>query len=65
MSILTIRISEAEKARLAERARSAGVTSGALARQLISEKPFTTAADLLAEMESLTGEKRLKVKARK
>ena len=65
MTVLTVRVSEAEKARLARRAKSEGLSAGALVRQLISEKPWTTAADLLAEMESLMGEKRLKVKARK
>ena len=61
MSVLTIRISDEEKARLAERAKRAGMTTGALVRELISEPPFITAEELLAEMESLQGEKRLKI----
>lgn len=65
MSILTVRISDDEKARLTKRARAAGVTTGALVRQLISETPIATAADLLREMESLPGGKNLRVKRRR
>jgi hypothetical protein len=62
MSILTVRISDAEKAALAKRAKSEGTTTGALVRRLIQEKPFATSADLLAEMQSLMGDKRLAIK---
>ena len=48
MSVLTVRISEEEKARLARRAKTAGITAGALVRKLIGEKPLGTAAELLA-----------------
>ena len=65
MAVVTIRMSEEEKARLARRAKAAGVSSGALVRQLVNEKPLATAADLLAEMDSLMGEKRLKIQVRK
>ncbi len=65
MSILTVRISDEEKAQLARRAEAAGTTTGGLVRELIREKPFITAADLLDEMENLMGDKRLRVKARK
>jgi hypothetical protein len=65
MPVLTVRISEDEKARIVSRARKAGLTTGALVRELIAAPPFVTAADLLAELESLMGEKRLRIKPRK
>lgn len=65
MSILTVRVSEEEKAQLARRAKAAGTTAGGLVRELIREKPFVTASDLLDEMENLMGDKRLRMKARK
>jgi hypothetical protein len=65
MAVITVRISDKEKARLTAQAKRAGISSVALVRHLISEKSLATAADLLAEMESLMGEKRLRVKARK
>ena len=65
MAVLTVRLSEKEKARIVSRARQAGLTTGALVRELISEPPFVTAADLHAELESLMGEKRLRIKPRK
>ena len=64
MSILTVRISEEEKAALAKRAQSEGTTTGALVRRLIQEKPLSTSADLLAEMKSLMGDKRLAINKR-
>ena len=65
MSVLTVRISEKEKAELTRRAKSAGTTTGGLVRRLIREKPFVVAADLLAEMDALMGDKRLAVRPRK
>jgi hypothetical protein len=65
MAVLTVRISEKEKARIVSRARQAGLTTGALVRELLAEPPFVSAADLLAELESLMGEKRLRIKPRK
>ncbi len=65
MSILTVRLSEEEKTRLAKRAKAAGTTAGGLVRELIREEPFITAGDLLKEMEALMGDKRLRVKSRK
>jgi hypothetical protein len=62
MSILTVRISEEEKALLAKRAKAEGTTTGALVRRLIQEKTFVTSADLLAEMQSLMGDKRLAIR---
>ncbi len=65
MSVLTVRISEKEKALLAKRARAAGMTSGAYVRELIREKKWETAADVLAEMDAWMGNKGLRVKPRK
>ena len=65
MSVLTVRISEKEKAELARRAKLEGTTTGGLVRRLIREKPFVVAADLMAEMDALLGDKRLAVKPRK
>jgi predicted transcriptional regulator len=65
MAVLTIRVSDEEKMQLTQRAKKAGTTAGALVRQLIREKPFTTSADMLSEIDSLLGEKRFKIKARK
>jgi hypothetical protein len=65
MSILTVRLSEQEKARLSRRAKAAGTTAGGLVRELIRNEPFVTSADLLHEMEKLMGDKRLRVRSRK
>ena len=65
MSVLTIRLPETEKAALSLRAKAEGTTAGGLVRRLIRNKPFVLAADVLAEMESLMGDKRLSVKARR
>jgi hypothetical protein len=65
MSILTVRLSEEEKSRLARRAKAAGTTAGGLVRELLREEPFVTSADLLDEMEALMGDQRLRVKPRK
>lgn len=62
MSFLTVRISDDEKAALARRAKEEGTTTGALVRRLIQEKPFTTSADLLEEMQSMMGDKRLEIR---
>ncbi len=65
MSILTIRISETEKAELAKRAKRAGVSTGALVRDLIKVEPVVTAADLLKEMAPLWGAQQLRIKPRR
>lgn len=62
MSVLTVRISDEEKALLVKRAQSEGTTTGALVRRLIQEKSFVTAADLLEEMQSYLGDKRLTIR---
>ena len=65
MSVLTVRISDKEKALLAKRAKAAGMTSGAYVRELISSRQFVTAADLLAEMDSYMGNTGLRIRPRK
>lgn len=62
MSVLTVRLSDKEKALLVKRAQSEGTTTGALVRRLIQEKSFVTAADLLEEMQSSLGDKRLTIR---
>ena len=65
MSVLTIRISDEEKALLAKREKQAGVSTGALVRDLIKAEPIVTSADLLKEMESLVGAQNLRIKVRR
>jgi predicted DNA binding CopG/RHH family protein len=65
MSVLTIRISEKEKAALAKRAKAEGLTPSALVRRMISEQPFVTADDLLKELERRMGDKSLRVRRKK
>ena len=60
MSVLTVRLSEAEKKRLVKRAKEAGTTTGALVRQMLSAEPIHTAADLLRELEGRMGNKSLR-----
>ena len=58
MSVISIRVSEKEKALLARRAKREGISSGALVRKLLNAAPLTTAGELHAEMERLMmGEK--------
>ena len=64
MSVLTIRISNEEKASLAKRAKQAGVSTGALVRDLIKAGPIVTSADLLKEMKSLVGDQNLRIRVR-
>ena len=53
MSVISIRLSAEEKAMLARKAKEAGISSSAMARQLLNAAPLTTAGELLAEMERL------------
>ena len=64
MSVLTIRISDVEKAMLAKRAKQAGVSTGALVRDLIKAEPIVTLADLLKEMKAMVGAQNLRIKVR-
>ena len=65
MPVLTVRISEKEKALLAERSRKAGVSAGALVRRLLNQAPLTTAGELLGEMNRRLGDGKLRVRRRK
>lgn len=65
MPVLTVRISEEEKALLAKRSKQEGVTAGALVRQMLNEMPLTTAGELLAEANRRMGDKRLRVRRKK
>ena len=64
MSSLTIRISDEEKAMPAKRAKEAGVSTGALVRDLIKADPIVTSADLLKEMQTMVGAQNLRIKVR-
>ena len=60
MSVLAIRISDKQKALLATRAKEAGVSTGALVRDLIKAEPIVTSADLLKEMKAMVGAQNLR-----
>ncbi len=64
MNTLTVRISDEDKAALARRAKAEGITTGALVRRMIQEKPITSATDLLKEIEGRMGDKRLAIAKR-
>lgn len=65
MPVLTVRISEKEKALLAKRAKQEGLTAGALIRRMLNDVPFITAGDVLDDMERRFGDKRLRVRRKK
>ena len=65
MSVLTICISEKEKAALARRAKESGLTAGALVRQMINEAPLHSADNLLKKVERRMGDKSLRVRRKK
>ena len=65
MPVLTVRVSEKEKASLERRARRAGVSAGALVRQMLHETPFTTAEELLKEATRRLGDKTLHIRRRR
>jgi hypothetical protein len=60
MSVLTVRLSPAEKAKLTKRAKQAGTTAGALVRQLLNAEPIHTASDLLRELDDRMGDPSLR-----
>lgn len=62
MGILTVRLTEEEERVLEQRAREAGMKKATFVRQLIREKPFETAADVLEFMMAHMGEKRLRIR---
>lgn len=65
MPILTVRISEKEKALLAERSKLEGVTAGTIIRRMLNEAPLTTSAEVIEDMERRLGDVRLRVRRRK
>lgn len=65
MPVLTVRISDQEKKELARRAGKAGLSSGALVRQLLQETPLVSAADLLEEMNRRLGDTKLRIRPRR
>ena len=60
MPVLTVRISDAEKASLTRRAKKSGMSAAALVRQFLNEQPIETAEDLLRQMEKHMGNKSLR-----
>lgn len=65
MPVLTVRVSEEEKKLLARRASKAGVSSGALVRQMLREAPLASAAELLDEMNRRLGDAKLRIRRRR
>ena len=65
MPVLTVRISDEEKKLLARRAGKAGLSSGALVRQLLRDAPLASAAELLDEMNRRLGDTKLRIKRRR
>ena len=65
MPVLTVRISDKEKKLLASRAGKAGLSSGALVRQMLREAPLDSAAELLDEMNRRLGDTKLRIKRRR
>lgn len=60
-SILTVRLTKAEAALLARRAKRAGVKKATLVRALIREDEIVSAADALAWASSRKGDARLRI----
>jgi hypothetical protein len=65
MPVLTVRISAAEQAQLARRAKQSGISAGALVRRLLNETPFNTADDLLKGLEQRMGDQSLRIRRNK
>ena len=65
MPVLTVRISEEEKAQLAKRSKKAGITAGALVRRLLNQTPLTTAGKVLDDMKRRLGDAKLRVRRKK
>ena len=62
MPILNVRISEKEKALLAELSKKAGVSTGALVRWMLNQTPLSTAGELLDEMKRRFDDGKLRVR---
>jgi hypothetical protein len=65
MPVLTVRVSEEEKKLLARRASKAGLSSGALVRQMLREAPLASASELLDEMNRRLGDAKLRIRRRR
>ena len=65
MPVLTVRISEEEKALLTERSKQEGISAGALVRRMLNEAPLATAGEVYDDMMRRLGDKRLRVHRRK
>jgi hypothetical protein len=65
MPVLTVRVSAKEKASLDRRAKRAGVSTGALVREMLRETPFTTAEELLEEATRRLGDRSLRIHRRR
>lgn len=61
MPVLTVRLSDEEKKILTRRSRQAGMKRATFVRQLIRTEPYTTAADLLGDLEKEWGNEQLRV----
>jgi hypothetical protein len=62
MPMLTVRLTEKEKLILTRRSRKAGMKKAAFVRRLILERPFETAADVLADLDRHLGDGRLRIR---
>ena len=60
MAVLTVRMTDKEKADLDRRAKAAGVSTGGYVRQMLEDRVFCTTDDLIQEMENLMGDRRLR-----
>jgi hypothetical protein len=61
VGILTVRLTEEEERVLERRSRAAGMKKATFVRQLIRDKPFETAEDVLEDFKTRLGDKRLRV----
>jgi hypothetical protein len=62
MPMLTVRLTEKEKLILSRRSRKAGMKKAAFVRRLILERPYETAADVLADLDRHLGDGRLRIR---
>jgi predicted DNA-binding protein len=62
VAILTVRLTDEEARLLEQRSRRAGVKKATFVRQLIRERPFETAADVLEDAPRRRGDAGLRVR---
>ena len=62
MPILSVRLTEEELRVLSRRSREAGMKKATFVRQLIRDVPYTTGADVLADMPNYWGDQRLRIR---